>query len=310
MVVSAAVFALVSVVIFSVTSVYTKFLIPQLGGPYKFLATQLTIGGVFTTAILLFSGDTIPQDLLHSQSVQLEFLISSLFAFFGFLTLMQGFAKGNASVGGIFISSRLIISIPTAFIFLGEKFPPYIYLFIFVTFIGAIIVSWDESLSLGDVLFFRAKGVKWFLMTMIFWALSNVFIRKLSPSLSTVQFIAYRQLVMIALVWIFWVKFHAYFDPEDKKVTLTKVRNVVLYLLMTLTAQFLFVYALQQSLTLSEGIGVFEGVSTFLVSLLFAKFYGNEVLQEQLSKRGLIIRSVGVVLATSGTLLIILTQQF
>ncbi len=297
--------ALIAVFLFAATSVMAKYLIVMVGGPYRFLAYQLTVGlFVIWFILLLFDPTPLNPNLKHPEVFR-SFLLSSLFGFGGFVCLMIGFSKGNASVGGIFISSRLAVNIPLAFIFLGEKYPVFVYVLILITLLGAILVSWEESLTVKDVFLMKGKGVIWFFLTMVFWGLSNLFITDIGNRLSSIEFLAYRQLFLFGATWMFFPLISRKVDGRTGPFSFSFICLLLLYIAFTVSAQLLFIFSLLQNLTITEGIGAMEGAATFVISLGTAKLIGNSVLDEAMDRRMLLLRTTGVVLSTFGVMAII-----
>lgn len=297
---------LISITLFAFTTLLTKYVIAGAGGPYKFLTIQLSLGLVVMGIIfLLFFSDELIDPDIFEPDVLTKFLLACVFGFFGFVFLLVGLEKGNASVGGIFISSRVIVNIPLAYIFLNERYNYSIYLFIFLTFIGALIVSWSSELSVLDVILLRGKGTKYFLITMVFWGLSNVFVASMGTVISPFHFLMYRQVVFVLAVWLLYPLLRKRLDHNTPNLNWSFFKKVLLYIALTLVAQVLFIFSLQQSLTITEGLGVFEGVITFIITILFAHYVDNSILGESLGKKELTIKVGGVILSLTGTMLVI-----
>ena len=168
-----------------------KYLITGSGGPINFFLYQLVLG--FPVILLLsyfeYWEDTPLSSILNIRILTIFFFLS-LFAFFGFVSLLNGFNEGNVSVGGIILSARVLFSVPLAIIILSETYNSYVYLSIVVALIGSIIVSWDNKLDLKALLSLKAPGIRWYFMTTIFWSLSNFSIRYLGDELPTFTIIA------------------------------------------------------------------------------------------------------------------------
>ncbi|RMG39741.1 MAG: hypothetical protein D6732_03860 [Methanobacteriota archaeon] len=298
--------ALIAIFLFAMTSVMAKYLIIMFGGPYRFLAYQLTAGLIIVWSILLMIDPTPLNPNLRNVDVVRSLILSSVFAFGGFVCLMIGFSKGNASVGGIFISSRLAINIPLAFVFLGERYPPYVYVLILLTLVGAILVSWDEDLNAKQVFLLKGKGVVWFFLTTALWGLSNLFITDIGDRLSAIEFLSYRQLFLFIATWLFFPLISSKVDLPSRGISFSAIKLLILYILITISAQLLFVFSLLQNLTITEGIGAMEGAATFVISMSATKIFGNSILKEQMMPKILAIRIIGVVLSASGVLAIVL----
>lgn len=85
--------------------------------------------------------------------------------------------------------------------------------------------------------------------------------------------------------------------------------RTIIFALLTILGEFAFVYVLGESLTIAEGLGVFEGIFTFSIAILIAlNTEFNQVLKEPIDKQTLSIRVTGTMFAILGTLLIFITK--
>jgi hypothetical protein len=294
--------ALPSISLFAITSILSKYLIPLIGGPYKFLTLHLGIGFPILIILALLEYDNdFDGEILLELDIWLIILLTSVFALMGYVAILLGFEKGKASVGGIVLSSRAFASIPLGYIFLNERYPVIVYLFIFVTLVGAITVSWDTTLNIREVVRLEAPGMKYYTIAAIFWACANVLISMLDGEIPPFMFLVIRQIIMLSLALLFYRVASRNFDAMNQTIDFMKVRRVFVYVLILVCAQALFIYSLGKSLTVTEGIGVAEGAVTFIFSLVVANFIDNSVLQEPIDRRSILLRTVGVFLATLGT---------
>jgi len=108
---------IISTFIFAFSSVYGKFLIKETGYSYHFILIQFVITFIILSGIngFLIVNRNIEIIQYFNQKVLLIVILSSLFAFLGFVALFKGFEVGDVSVGGVFLSSRVFVSIPLAF---------------------------------------------------------------------------------------------------------------------------------------------------------------------------------------------------
>ena len=276
------------------------------GGPFAFFTVSLNIGVFIILAIVLLTSN-LDELIITSPKILSIMCLISLFAFLGYTTLLVGFQKGNVSVGGIILSSRVFVSIPLAFFLIGERYSYYIYILLIFSLGGSIMVSWTKQLSMIQVMQLKAPGMKWFILTSIFWATSNFLTRYMDRQLSVGVFLLYRQILMIIMCWIFFRSGRKLFDTGPIIFDRKLIRGVLTYLGVLLFAQFCFVYSLGYSLTISEGIGISEGFFTLIFSLIIAHFVDNSVLNEPLDKHTLSIRFLGAAIAGISTLLVVLS---
>ncbi len=290
-------------------SVWTKFLLPKIGGPINLIVVQQS----FTLIALLIymyvevkSGYDI--SIVFNPEYMYYLLLSSLFGFLGFVTLIIGFQKGHASVGGVLLSSRVFVSIPLAYLIIGEHYPIFIYILIFFALIGSVMNSWQVGMDFKSLITFRAEGMYWFIATSIFWAFGNLMIRSLDSVFEPMHFVSIRQFIMIPMAFTAYLYTTRKLDWKRINYNPRIFTEVLFYAILLISAQFLFITALNQSLTLVEGIGVLEGSFTLLISLFVAKKYGNETLKEPLDKKSLIVKLSGTSIAMVSTIFIVISQ--
>lgn len=301
-------YALISVFLFALSSVITKFFIVKAGGPVNFLLFHLSIGMIVMSLIFTFY---VVNGYDYSILFQLEYLIpiiiSSTFAFLGFISLLLGFEKGNASVGGVILSSRVFASVPMAYFFIGEVFGIEIYLFILLALVGAIINSWRKGMDIKGLATLKADGMRWFMLTAIFWAGSNFMIRYIGDAIPALVFMFSRQIIMLILIVITYIVLTRKFNRPRAKRQNTLLYQIFLYVVLLVFAQVGMITALSQSLTITEAIGVLEGSITLIISVLYGKFVDNKILDEALDRKSLAIRIFGALVALLGTLGVVLS---
>jgi drug/metabolite transporter (DMT)-like permease len=293
--------ALMSIAFFAITSIISKYLIPVVG-PFHFLAYQLYMGFILLILISIyeiFTGFQI-EKILNFEIILLIFF-NAIFTFLGYTTLMIGFNKGNASVGGIILSSRIFASIPLGFLIIGERYPDVTYFFIIMTLFGSILVSWERDLKLIKLFTLQAPGIRYFLATALFWGIANVLIRKLGGELPPFIFLTIRQAIMILCMLVLLKVGKKKLDLRRAPINVRLLRQIFVYVSILLAAQALFVYSLGVSLTITEGIGIAEGTFTLLFSIVIARFIDNSLLKEPLDKQSLLVRLAGTLLAATGT---------
>ncbi|OLS19594.1 MAG: hypothetical protein HeimC2_40730 [Candidatus Heimdallarchaeota archaeon LC_2] len=292
---------------FAVSSILGKYLISASGGPLNFLIYQLVIALPFLLIISYFEywKDSSIISLLTSRLLVAFFFIS-LFAVIGYLSLLTGFKEGNVSVGGIILSSRVVLSVPLAFFVLSESYKITVYLAIFISIFGAIIVSWDKNLDIKALFSLKAPGIRWYFLTTLTWALSNFLISYYLQEIPTFTVITIRQIFMTAFAMLYYLSKYKSFSSTRIPLSRNLIMKIIIYVLIIMIAQAGFIFGLSKSLTISEAIGVAEGPFTLIYTLLVAKFLDNSVLKEPLDRKSVLVRIVGATIAVMGTLGVIL----
>ena len=107
-----AIITITATAIFAVTSIYGKIIIEDLENSYVFFLLQI----LFIAPVLLVLNIIIRPDLsnLSTPIDLIKVILSSVFSFVGYVFLYKGFEVGNVSVGGVMLSSRVLVSIPLA----------------------------------------------------------------------------------------------------------------------------------------------------------------------------------------------------
>lgn len=303
-----ALITIISTIIFAVTSIYGKVIIKDVQSSYNFFLMQI----ILFIPILTVVNILIQPDLtyLFSWLDMTKLVLASIFGFTGYVALYKGFEVGNVSVGGVMLSSRVLVSIPLA-IFIGEIYPLFIYVFIAIAFMGAMLVSYREDLSIKDFLQLKSSGLNYFLVTLVSWALANTLTRELNNHFHPLLFL-YIRIIFFAIIAIITYPILKKSLSNGISLTFNKksTNQIILYILILLTAQMMYIYALGESLTIAEGLGVLEGVFTFMMAIGLSKinFFKN-YLEEPLGQLTLIVRVFGVLITTLGTIGILYILQ-
>lgn len=284
-----------------------KYLINASGGPINFLVYQL-ITALPLLLIISYFEYWRDSSIISLMTLELfiAFFLLSLFAFVGYISLLNGFNEGNVSVGGIILSSRVILSVPLAVFILSESYKIEVYIAITISLLGAITVSWDKNLDLKSLFSLKAAGIRWYFLTTIMWTLSNFLISYSLEDVPTFTVIMIRQVFMIGFALLFYLtKYQAYSNARIP-LSLNLIKKLIVYVLVITTAQAGFVYGLSKKLGVSEAIGVAEGPFTLIFALILAKFIDNSVLKEPLDRKSVSVRLIGALIAVIGTLGVVL----
>lgn len=297
----------ISVNLFAISSILGKYLINESGDPLNFLLNQLIIALPFLFVISYFEywRDSSIISLMTPKLI-LAFFFLSLFAVVGYVSLLKGFDEGNVSVGGIILSSRVVLSIPLAVFILSESYRIEVYIAIVISIFGAIIVSWDKNLDLKSLFSLKAPGIRWYFLTTISWSFSNFMISYYLENVPTFTVITIRQVFMIVFALVYYFSKYQFHLSVRKPLTTNLFKKIIVYDLIIMAAQAGFIYGLSIKLGVSEAIGVAEGPFTLIYTLLVAKFIGNSVLQEPLDRKSVAVRMLGAIIAVLGTFGVIL----
>ena len=292
-------------VLFAAAAVYSKLLISYMQNTFHLLFYHIIFNFLIILGLFLafFSGGNNFPDVILACDV-IIIMISGGLTFAGIITLYQGFKEGNASIGGIFVSSRIIVSIPLAFFFLQEFFPPITYFWIVLILVGVLMVSWEKGILVTDVLLLRGKGVIWFLLTIVFWGVGNTVVGTLNNRFPIMG------LMLIRLSFILFLMLTTYTflnqrlgDGRPLPRSPRLMGWIFGYVLILAVADIGFIFALGESVTLSEAISALEGLFIFLM-VLFMSFHPalRRGLDEPLDRQTLVVRFIGIIIATFGTI--------
>lgn len=299
--------AIISTAIFAFASLFGKYLIQEIGNFYHFVLLQFVFQFLILLLVNIALGikiEFIFNVVFFNPQLIIGIISASLFAFGGFFTLFKGFEVGNVSVGGVYLSSRVFISVPIAFVFLGETFSFITYFWIIILVLGAFMVSWEKSLSVKQVLSLKANGANYFVLTLIFWGLSNSIISTIIDEIDPLSFLLIRGFIFLTLALITFPTFNKLLG-QNRRVRYTNktIKYTLLYGIIIVIAQNGFIFALGQSLTLAEGIGVLEGIFTFVFAIFVTKYSNiGKFLDEPTDRLTLLVRITGVLIALFATI--------
>ena len=228
-------------------------------------------------------------------------LISAFFIFLGVITFYYGLNIGHVSVATVVLSGRVLFVIPIGLLFLQEIYPQITYLWIFIIVIGILLVSWDTSMGIKDVLYF--KGTYYYILTNVFWSIANSLIRFLHNDVHFVGIILIRLLVLTSLIFLLAPKLNETFSyPKIERFSLKFTILVTILVLELFLGDLGYIYSLGFSATITEAIGSLQGLFVFVLVLVLSKIkYFKDGLKEPLDNKTLTVRILGMILATIGT---------
>jgi drug/metabolite transporter (DMT)-like permease len=247
-----------------------------------------------------------PNDNITLENVIL-IILSTTFLFFGVVSLYYGLKVGNVSVGGLILSSRVLVSIFLAIAILGENFPFIIYFWILIIFLGIIFTSWQENLSLIEGI--KDSGSIYFFITIIFWGFAFTIIGAINNEVFIITFLLIRLFVMCLLIIFLYPFLNSYIGDSGKiHFSFRYVFFIFLFVLVATVGDAASIIALGESVTVAEAIGAFQGVIIFIFVLILSKNIKlKEIFGEPLGKKTLLVRSSGIIIAT--TAIVFLTYE-
>lgn len=300
--------AFFATILLAISVVYSKFVTSHLKNPINFLSLQTIIYFVMITAIYLIMiilGEDINKNLTFINLFYV--LASSIFVFIGLMTYYIGLQHGNASVGGVIMSTRVIISITLVWIFVNEPYPLESYFWVIFVVFGAIMVSWQKGISLKESLFSKESGSSWFFLTIFFWAITSLFIRLLNNEIHFITYLLLRYFVQLILVIFLYRILNRNFGNNEPLKFGSQLKFpiflVMFNAIILMISDFGFVIAVGENMIATETIVALGGLLVFLLTLLIS--LNNDLrrrLDEPLDKQTLFVRFLGVILATVGVL--------
>lgn len=295
-------------ILLAISIVYSKFVTSYLKNPVNFLSIQTVIYFILILGIYLllnFFGEQLNNNL---SIINLFYIIaSSIFVFIGLLTYYIGLQDGNASVGGVIMSARVIISITLVWIFIDEPYPLESYLWVLLVVFGAILVSWQKGVSLKECLYGKESGSRWFFLTIFFWAVTSLFIRLLNNEVHFITYLLLRYVIQLILVIFLYRIMNKHFG-NNEPLKLGSHLKFPIFLVMfnaiiLLISDFGFVIAVGEEMIATETIVALGGLFVFVLTLILSKNNNIRIrLAEPLDKKTLFVRFLGVIFATIGVL--------
>jgi drug/metabolite transporter (DMT)-like permease len=297
--------AFLSAIAYSFSALSIKGLIYYMKNPVHILLYQMLLNFLLILIIgiiLIFLG-IYPDEIITLENVIL-IILSTTFLFFGVVSLYYGLKEGNVSVGGLILSSRVLVSIFLAISILGEHFPLLIYFWILIIFLGIIFTSWQENLSLIEGI--KNSGSIYFFITIFFWGFANTIIGAINNEVFIITFLLIRLFVMCLLIIILYPSLNSFIgDGEKIHFSFRHMIFVFLFVLIATVGDAASIVALGESVTVAEAIGAFQGVIIFIIVLILSKnIKFKEIFSEPLGKKTLIIRSSGIIIATFAIVLL------
>ncbi|MHA2246229.1 MAG: EamA family transporter [Candidatus Hodarchaeales archaeon] len=299
--------AFIGTIVISVSFVYSKLVLAQIENPIHMVFLQIAINYILLLIIYFPSLLLFGSEMNENLTISNIFIIfcSAMVIFAGLVTFFVGLKEGNVSTGGVIVSSRVIVSVFLAWLFLDEYFPFHSYLFILVVFIGVLIVSWQKELRLKDIFLFKSSGSGWFILAVFFFALGNAFIRLLSNQINILTQLVFRLSFLLIVTLLFYPLLNRKIgDQRSLKETVRKsklVLQTIIYVILIMIADIATTLAIGESLTITEAIAALEGFFVFILMALIAQNKTlQKALQEPFDRKTLTVRFLGVIIATIG----------
>jgi len=295
----------------STSLVLGKIVFMDIKNPIHALVFQLTLHFsilVILSLAALILGYPMVKNLTLT-NVSFIVLSAALF-FLGLVSMYLGILKGKVSAGGIIMSSRVILSSLLAYIFLNEHFHLQAYLWIALVVVGVMLVSWEPELKIKEILVGENAGSLYYFGTIVCFAIGNSFIRLLNNQIFLVTHLLLRLGVMLILALVTYPYLNKILGNNKSLVKLVSRREnfikLSVYALLIIISDFGMTTALGESLTVTETIAALEGLFVFLIMLMFSLLPTyRESLAENLERKTLVMKSIGVILATWGIIIFI-----
>ena len=179
------------------------------------------------------------------------------------------------------------------------------YLFILIVFGSVLMVSWEKELPMKEILLFKSSGASWFLLSVIFFSTGNVFIRLLHNQVNILTQLVLRLTFLLFANLLFYPLLNRRIgDNRPLKETIRNPKlliQVFIFVSLILIADFATSLAIGESLTITETIGALEGIFIFIMLMVVLQNKNlRNILQEPFDRKTIIIRFLGVILATLG----------
>lgn len=306
--------AFFGVFVISTSFIYSKFVIAQINNPIHMVFLQITINFILLLIILVPSLFLFGEELSQNLTISNIFVIfcSAMAIFAALVSFYIGLEKGNVTIGGMIISSRVIVSTLLAWLFFSENIPLISYLFILIVFGSVLLVSWEKELPIREILLFKSSGASWYLLSVLFFSTGNVFIRLLNNQVNILTQLVLRLTFLLFAIILFYPMLNQRIgDKRPLKATISNPKLLIqalIFVLMILIADFSMTIAIGESLTIAETIGALEGIFIFLMMLVVLQNKNlRTIFQEPFDRKTITIRSLGVIFATLGILGFIFT---
>lgn len=177
-----------------------------------------------------------------------------------------------------------------AFLFLGERFAFENYFFMGLILIGAILVSFEEKMSIRS---FFNKGVLLILFMQLFHATSNLFVSFTLEHLTGMEVIFWSNLVIGLLFFpFFYLKRPKINYPIKTILTMFTLSFINLFGVIALFEAF------KVNLTVSSVLGFLSAPTVFVISVISSVFAPK--LLEHHTRRVYIVRGVGLLIILFG----------
>jgi drug/metabolite transporter (DMT)-like permease len=299
--------AFIGTIVISISFVYSKLVLAQIKNPIHMLFLQVSINLILLLILYLLSLLPFRTEINANLTLVNVVIIfcSAMFIFAGLVAFFIGLQRGNVSVGGMIIASRVIASVILAWLFLSEHFPPNLYILILLVFIGVLMVSWQEELNMKDIILFKSSGSGWFLLAVVLFATGNAFVRLLHNQVYVLTQLVIRLTFILIATLLFYPFLNRRIGDDRSLIETIRVPKLVLqaviYVTLIVIADIPTTIAIGESLTITETIIALEGVFVFILVLLVGQNKTiRYILQEPFDRKTLTIRFLGVIIATVG----------
>jgi uncharacterized membrane protein len=223
--------------------------------------------------------------------------LSGLFHVIGFLTFYKALSMGDVSSVAPLTNLRIVFLIPLTFFFAGEFYGISSVFLIIVTFLGGLLVTWNEKVKVRNLLSVK-NAVFWLLMFTVFiWIISDLFAKSvLVRGVDSWNFNLWRD--ASAIFWLLLL-FPIFFKNELHSISLSLRKSSVYSLAASglfyvgIIFYFMGVSSTLQLTTVSSVAA--QALVTFFAGFIISSV-APKLLKEKHTKKIYAIRFLGVVL--------------
>ncbi|MFC1711720.1 EamA family transporter [Patescibacteria group bacterium] len=277
--------ALLSAVVFAFVTISAKFVSKHKVKDFNSFFFWTYIAGLpFIILIPLTQGFYFNLAILPSMIVHSILLTAGQYLF------SKGIFLVDASVVSPLFQLQSGFVLILAMIFLGEKYPPFIYVYLIFLILGAMFVSATDKTKFKGLL---QKGVLYILGMQLFHAGANIAIGFALKHTSSWQTLFYSFAFNSILVSL-------YMFIKREKVTrdFSKVSWMLLRAFLLLIATALLYKAFETNISISAALGLLSSPLVFVIAVACAIF--SPKLLEKQSLKTYAIRAVGLIMIIYG----------
>jgi drug/metabolite transporter (DMT)-like permease len=231
----------------------------------------------------------VPLTLPSWEVLQLLMFAAATFLI-GYYFFFRGiFTTDASSVAPLFQTQAALVAL-LAFLFLGERFPLQNYLWMILLGIGAILVSFDEKMSVKG---FLRPGIALILLMQVFHALSNVVVGVALNQVSPLTFLFWENMIigLAAIVFIL-------FKKPKMNYSLNQIIPMFISSFVVGIGILSLFRAFAENLTISSVVGLLSAPLVFVISLIASRF--SPTFLEHHTSKVYFVRGLGLIIILVG----------